>query len=479
MKFGPKSLQNDLLKRHIGPFLFVFLTIMFLLLMQFLMLYLDKIVGKGLPLTVILELILTNLAYMVVLAVPMAVLVASLMVYGSFSESNEFTAVKAAGIHPFKIITPLLIAGGVLFIALVLFSNYILPEANYRARALFIDIRMKKPGFDLKEGVFYDGIEGYTFLVSSIPPESDSLYKISLFQEARDGKDEALIKAEKGRLSTIPTTENLNLILFNGEIFRTILNRSTGKETIEKTAFNSYSINFDLSKLEFSRSNPESRGRNDRTMRAEAMFEVIQTLKTEIENENKSSYEQNRAGTFKFPQFANSRQGSDSLNSRTDSVLYSQTRPRNEQTPPRISKFIALNNLPAFETQREVMRTSIRGIRTRSVNYDGVKNTLKWKNERLSKYWVEIHKKVAIPIGCILFVFIGAPLGLLTKKGNLGIAAVFAAIIFTFYWIGLIQGEKLADRLIVSPFVGMWFINFVFAIIAVFLNIKIIRNRFF
>ena len=478
MKFGPKSLQNDLLKRHIGPFLFVFLTIMFLLLMQFLMLYLDKIVGKGLPLSVILELILTNLAYMVVLAVPMAVLVSSLMVYGSFSESNEFTAVKAAGIHPFKMITPLLIAGGVLFLLLVLFSNYILPEANYRARALFIDIRMKKPGFDLKEGVFYDGIEGYTFLVSSISPETDTLYKISLFQEARDGKDEALIKAKKGRLSTIPNTENLNLILFNGEIFRTILNRSNGTQTIEKTAFNSYSINFDLSKLEFSRSNPESRGRNDRTMRAEAMFEVIQTLKNEIVNENLSSYKQNRAGDFDFTHYGDSKLSSDSVLSTMDSVHSSRIKPRNEKTTPKFSKFIAITNLPAFETQREAMRTSIRGIRTRSVNYDGVKNTLKWKNERLAKYWVEIHKKVAIPIGCILFVFIGAPLGLLTKKGNLGIAAVFAAIIFTFYWIGLIQGEKLADRLMVSPFVGMWFINFVFAIIAIFLHIKIIRNRF-
>lgn len=488
MIVGPKTLQISLLKRLIGPFLFVFLTIMFLLLLQFLMLYIDKIVGKGLPLSVIFELIFSNLAYMVVLAVPMAVLVSTLMVFGSFSETYEFTALRAAGIHPFRIITPVALIGFLLFISMVFFSNYILPEANYRARALFIDIRLKKPGFDLKEGVFYDGIEGYTFLVRSIPNDSDSLYDIHLFQEPRDGKDEARIKARKGVLQTIPGTQNLNLVLFDGQMFRTLLNRKTGKHTLETTSFGTYTINFDLSKLEFSRSNPESRGRNDRTMRAEAMLEVVSTIHEEMKKEADEAFDRNKSVNLQFKHIPETIFEADS------NVVPVQTEPQLQpiesvvsiqptitykKEPKRESAFVAMNQLSDFDTQREIIRTTIRGIRTRAVNYDGIRNTIRWKTERISKYWVEIHKKLAIPIGCIIFVFIGAPLGLLSKKGNLGIAAVFAALIFTVYWIGLIQGEKLADRLIISPTTGMWFINVFFVVIAIFLNKKIISGKVF
>ncbi len=449
---------------------------MFLLLMQFLMMYLDKIIGKGIPLSVIIELILSNLAYMVVLAVPMAVLVSTLMVYGAFSESNEFTATRASGIHPFRVMLPMIIGGGLLFVGMVFFSNYILPEANYRARALFIDIRMKKPGFDLKEGVFYDGIEGYTFLVQHKPSESDSLFGITLFQEARYGKDEALIKAEQGFLSSENVSQSLKLVLVDGEMFRTIRPKGSSEKTIEKTRFGSYTITFDLSKLEFSRSNPESRGRNDRTMRAEAMLEVISTLETEIQRDAENAFNQN--GSIQFlVKLDSTLQASDSLLPvRARQTL---TKPLGEPRvfrEPFSSSLISLNQAESFERQRDILRNAVRGMRARSVNYDGINNTRKWKEERQAKYWVEIHKKIAIPFGALLFVFIGAPIGLLTRKGNLGVAAVISALVFTFYWIGIIQGEKLADRLIISPGWGMWGINLIYAVFGILLMVKINRG---
>ena len=141
MKFPLNKLQLDVLRRHVGPFVFCFLTIMFLLLMQFLILHIDKLVGKGLPLGIIIELILTNLAYMVVLAAPMAVLVACLMAYGKFSELNELTALRAAGVNPIHIINPVLGVAAILTVGLVLFGNYVLPDANQRALAeIFITV---------------------------------------------------------------------------------------------------------------------------------------------------------------------------------------------------------------------------------------------------------------------------------------------------------------------------------------------------
>ena len=151
--------------------------------MQFLILHIDNLIGKDIPIQIIVELILTNLAYMVVLAAPMAVLVATLMAFGKFSELNELTALRASGVNPMKIIRPVLITSILLFVGLAWFSNNVLPEANQKARSLFIDIRLKKPGFELKPNTFYDGIEGYTFLVEHIDGETDSLYDITLFQK--------------------------------------------------------------------------------------------------------------------------------------------------------------------------------------------------------------------------------------------------------------------------------------------------------
>lgn len=154
MKFLPNKIQLSVLRRHIGPFIFCFVTIMFLLLMQFLILYIDKLISKDLPIGIILELIATNLAYMVVLAAPMAVLVASLMAFGKFTELNELTALRAAGVNPIHTVTPVLAAAALLSVFLFWFSNDVLPDANQRARTLFLDIRQKSRGLILKRMSF-------------------------------------------------------------------------------------------------------------------------------------------------------------------------------------------------------------------------------------------------------------------------------------------------------------------------------------
>ncbi|MDZ7692940.1 MAG: LptF/LptG family permease [Balneolaceae bacterium] len=261
MKFLPNKLQLDILRRHVGPFLFCFFTVMFLLLMQFLMLHIDKLIGKGLPMGVIIELIITNLAYMVVLAAPMATLVASLMAFGKFSELNELTAMRAAGVNPFEVIKPVIFSAVLLCIFLAWFSNNVLPDANQRARSLFIDIRTKKPGFDLKPNEFYEGIEGYIFLVKDIDNETDSLYNVTLIQQAStdENRERAVIKADSGILESSKDGQTLTLFLYDGSTLRYLTRPETYESVMEETHFDRYRISFDLSDMSFSRSNPDQR----------------------------------------------------------------------------------------------------------------------------------------------------------------------------------------------------------------------------
>lgn len=440
------KVQKDLLKMHTGPFLFCLFTVMFILLMQFLILHVDKLVGKGLPLMIIIELISNNLAYMVVLAVPMAVLVATLMAFGRFSEWNELTAIRAAGINPIKLMTPVMVVGFLLFLSMAYFSNYVLPESNHKARSLFLDIRMQKPAFDLQPGVFYEDIDGYTFLIKEIDTDTDSLYDVRVFQEKGDHRYEAYINAERGWLES-PDEFTLSLILVDGSILRYLPSARRGEETLEKSNFSRYRMSFDLSDLAFSRSNPEQRSRNDRTMSAQAMMAVVDTLEAEKQNsisrfKSTTSQEEylpfytGESRSFKLPDAV-----------REDTVTVFE------------SEFIVLNRLQNPSAQISSINRAVNSLDYYKSELDNLTSDLEWRELRIAEYLVEVHKKLSIPFACVVFVFLGAPIGMLTRKGNLGFAALISAILLTFYFIAIIQGEKLADRLFITPFTGMWAIN--------------------
>lgn len=461
MKLLPNKIQLDILKRHVGPFLFCFFTVMFLLLMQFLILYIDRLIGKGLPIGIIVELILTNLAYMVVLAAPMAVLVASLLAFGKFAELNELTAMRAAGINPIHAINPVLIAATILSGFLIWFSNDVLPDSNQRARSLFLDIRTKKPGFDLKENEFYDGIEGYTFLVKNIPSESDSLYDVALFQEASSKQDEAIIKAQRGYLQS-SGDQTMTLYLSNGSVLRYLNRMDDGKRTkiLEETAFDKHRISFDLSQMAFNRSNPDKQSRNDRTMDIKAMMAVVDTLAEDIKSEKEKLYLKHSL-----------------LPPETDGEIQNRqltiASPDTTAEKPYASRFAIMEKPASRDAQRQLYNNTLSELRNYRSSYENLMVNANWRVNRIAKYWVEIHKKVSLPLACIIFVLIGAPIGMYTKKGNLGYAALISTGFLTFFWISIIQGEKLADRLFISPFTGMWFSNIFLGIIGGFMLINL------
>jgi len=454
------QVQTDLFRKHIGPFLFCFFTVMFLLLMQFLILHVDKLVGKGLPFLIVSELILSNLAYMVVLAVPMAVLVSTLIAFGKFSEWNELTAIRAAGINPIKLMAPIMLGGVFLFGLMGYFSNYILPESNHKARSLFLDIRMQKPAFDLQPGIFYEDLDGYTFLINEIDSETDSLYDVRVFQDATDNRKEAYINAERGWLES-PDQYTLSLYLYNGSSLRFIPGERREEQTLERSNFSTYRMSFDLTDLSFSRSNPEQRSRNDRTMSAQAMLAVVDTLRAEQQQEIEK-FKKNTGQDQQIP-FHSELGGSLNLirGDLQDTLQIYQ------------SDLIILNRLPNPSTKISSINKAINTIDRYNSELDNLKSNVSWRDFRQAEFLVEVHKKFSIPFACIVFVFLGAPIGMLTRKGNLGVAALISGGLLTIYFIAIIQGEKLADRLIISPFWGMWGINVFFLVVGIILTLHV------
>ncbi|MFA5670102.1 MAG: LptF/LptG family permease [Balneolaceae bacterium] len=457
------KLQLDLLKRHLGPFLFCFFTMMFLLLLQFLILHIDKLIGKDIPISVIIELILTNLAYMVVLAAPMAVLIATLMAFGKFSELNELTAIRASGVNPIRLMAPVFIAATLLFIGLAWFSNSVLPEANHKARSLFIDIRLKKPGFDLKPNSFYDGIEDYTFLVNHIDNKTDSLYDVVLFQEPTDNRERAYITAKKGKLVS-EGSNGLTLFLIDGIMHKTMPSNSNADVNIERTRFQKHRITFDIGDLSFERSDPDRRNRSDRTMNIQSMQVIVDSLQKEINQQYLKSAEMN----YTLPKI----KASDIAQQRDFRILLIDDIDSVKQAPL-TSDLIVLNTINTLDEQIEVLGRTVTDLQNYRATFQSSNANIVWRLKSVSKYTVEIYKKFSIPFSCIIFVLLGAPIGILTKKGNFGVAAIISSVILTIYWISLIQGEKLADRLFVSPFIGMWAFNIIMGIVGLVMLLQL------
>ena len=447
-----------------GPFLGWLATLMFLFLMQFLMKYLPDLVGKGLPFSVIVELVSYNLAYMVVLAVPMSALLATLMTYGHLSESNTYLAIKSAGISLGQLTWPTAIVGVFLTLGMFYFNNHLLPEANFRAKMLWQDIHQKEPGFQLQPGVFYEGIDDYSILVRSRNPTTDSLYDVTIYNYAETGRGQTVIKAERGHLAMRGDGTALSLELHDGEIHRLIpsaYNYSDADDTrYEQVTFARHKLILELSDVLFERSRPEEDSRSDRTTPTIVMLQIVDSLQAQVDAAR------------------------DELRAHSDSLLMDARRNHPRQNASGVQSRIsraepdsaAFAALPAIQRKNMIYDAALERARLVRSEISSYQQTFSWEAQRADQYRVEIHKKFSIALACLLFMIIGAPLGLSIRRGGLGAIGALALGIFLFYWITLVQGEKLADRDLLEPWFGMWIANMVMALVGASLYLYVAKD---
>jgi len=416
-----KYLHRITLRTLPGPFFGWLLLLLFLLLMQFLIKYLPDLAGRDLPLGLILELITYNLAYMFVLAVPMSALLATLMAFGSLAESRAYVVIKASGIPALRIIWPSLAVGLALTGAMTYFNNVLYPESNFRARNIWEDVHAKRPGFDLQPGVFYDGLADYAILVQR--RDGNTLEDILIYdRELRQGKS-STIKAQTGTLE--PQGLSVALNLHNGEIHRLRSSPFRDHERYERLYFDRLRLTLDLSDFTFERTSPTEGPRSDRSTQTSVMVAIVDSLQANIDALR-----------------------SDIQESTSHLATASGTRNESSEDSQRIYAF-------AGESARQISDDANRMMQS-------IERQQRWMN----RYKVEIHKKYSIATACLIFILLGAPLGLSIRRGGLGISAIVALGVFLLYWATLVQGEKLADRGFLEPWISMWVANGIVGFIA-------------
>ncbi len=384
----------------------------------------------------IVKLISYNLAWMVVLVVPMAVLVASLMAFGGMSQRNEIAVMKASGISTYRMILPTFLASIVIAYLLVQFNNHVYPNANHAAKNLMIDISNKKPTLSLVPGVFSTEVDNYAILARKIDQKTNLLEDITLYDYS-DRKSLNIVTAKKGKIYFASDQEKLILDMQNGEIHST---DNFDENLYRKIVFENHKIAMPASQFTFKQSNVGT-SRSERELGAPKMQLIVDSL-SGVKKRYIKIHDDFLAGSFNI----------DTVRSRLTSETTSSGSRR---------IFLQIEN-----KMRNDKNNILSGIRRLVRN-----------QAEINKYKVEIHKKYSLPVACIVFILIGAPLGTMTRKGGFGMAAGISLIFFTIYWAFLISGEKLADRGLFSPFWGMWSANFILGALGVYLTYKTARER--
>lgn len=395
----------------------------------------DRLVGKGLDTFVILQLIAFNLAWMVVLVVPMSTLVATLMAFGNMSQNNEVTIIKASGTSLYKMMMAPLLASIVTGYLLLIFNNDVLPDANHQAKILMQDISRQKPTLSLEPGIFSQEVSNYAILARGINQKTNELRDVTIYDYS-DPKEIKVVTAEKGKIYFSKDQTKLIMSLENGEIHESNVSNTT---LYRRLRFEKHRIAMDGAQFTFQQSALGS-PRGERELSASAMQVIVDSLSI-----SEIKYRED-------------------LTRESEKYFYPDSVTQEINTP-----VIARINKPEYTRILDRLRNERNSVVSRYKRLEARQN-------EINKYEVEIYKKYALPAACVVFVLIGAPLGTMTKRGGFGIAASISLFFFLIYWAFLIGGEKLADRNFFSPFWGMWSANILLTVAGIFLTIRTVRE---
>jgi len=446
-------ISRYILRAHIGPFFFGALTVMFVFLLQFLINFLPQLVGKGLGAWIITQLIALNLAWMVTLAVPMGILVASLMAFGNLGSTNEITIIRSGGGSLLVMMRPMLIAGVLLSLWLYWFNDVVLPDANYRAQMLMVDIQRKKPTFVVDKGQFSTQIDGYSILSRNIDTAQGCMLGVTIYDNTSVDLMN-VVSADTGRINFSTDYSKIVLMLTNGEIHQ--MNQQNMGD-YRRIKFEQHRIIMDASGFAFSRTDERFYSRGDRTMRIADMQQIV------AESEKNILLSQQNIAKMM------------TIQTKYVSGIRDSTQP--ELRGIAIAQDSAAQALAAKPlTRKEAAWRAENRVAGVFSSLDNDMFQIRDRRMTTNKYLVEIHKKYVIPAACLIFVLIGCPLGIMTRRGNFGISGAITLVFYVIYWIFLMTGERLADRGMMPPWLAMWLADIVLGAFGLFLMWRVSRD---
>ena len=464
-----KRLYRYMLRSYVPLLLMTFFICLFIVLMQFLWRYIDDLVGKGLSIDVIGELFFYAALTMVPMALPLAILLASLMIFGNLGEKFELTAMKASGISLLKVMSPLIILISFIAVGAFFFQNNVLPVAQTKMWTLLYSMRQKSPELEIPEGVFYTQIPGYNFYVESKDRDSGTLFNLMIYDVSRGFDNARVILADSGHLKSADDKAHLFLQLYNGEQFENL--RESGAYSQSSQPYRSE--NFDLKEILLAFDANFTR-MDEAGMRNQYVGKNMTQLQATI----------------------------DSVGLRVDSIgaVYAKEikeRPYINVTPvstrlvngkaveevriPYPAASVRSYNIDSvfyadLHRTRNYLTSAIRRVQTIKQEYEFRSFVMEEDRATIRRHGIEMHRKFTLSFACLVFFFIGAPLGAIIRKGGIGTPLVISVLLFIFYYIIDNTGFKFARDGKTAVWEGVWLSSFVLLPLGVFLTYKAMRD---
>lgn len=434
-----------------------FAVVMFILLMQFVWKYIDDFVGKGLDWFLILELMFYVSVTLVPMALPLAILLASIMTFGNLAESYELTALKSAGMSLQKVMKPLIITTLLMAIGAFLFANNVLPVANLKMGTLLYDITHQKPSLDIKEGVFYDGIQDFTIKVAKKDAKKNILYNILIYDHSQRQGNNKIVMAREGVMKMSADENFLLITLKDGHSYEEVISQNNkGFKPLTRTSFKSETIVMDMRDFKMIRTDESLFKDNYQMMNVTQLSNEIDTLK----KDNQERYNAINTQVSKNYNLFSDSTAKPVVDSLTEIMLAQKNW---------IDVFTPDEKKRIFESALNLARTNQSYI---SVNANSVKSAVETEN----RYKIEWHKKFTLSFACLVLFFIGAPLGAIIRKGGIGMPAVVSVCFFLVFHVLSIMGEKSAKEGIWEAWQGAWLSTVVLLPVGIFLTYKATRD---
>jgi len=467
-----RTLSRYLLRQHLAPLGFALAALTALMLLNQIAKQFGSLVGKGLPWSIIIEVFALSIPFIVAVTLPMAVLVAVLYVFTHLASENEITAMQASGISLGRVVAPVL--GGAATVAALsfLWSDQVLPRSNHRLRTLQVDIQRKKPSFTLKEQVINEVVPGQFFLRAAlIDPNANTLKDVTIY-DLGDAERRRIIGADSGRMAYTPGGRDLYLTLQDGDIQQ--VNR-TDPAQFDRTFFRINRLRVAGIGNTLQRTESDTY-KSDREMTICEMQAVVTRAQRDVERARQEARATVQNDLRRLAGLAPVYDAPPLVSDTAPSGFYCQALRRiaewlapkeaAAQTPQGASppRFTPTPGPPQTPSPRAASTPILVTPGATIGEEQRVRSSL----QRAAMYEVEIHKKYAIAAACLIFALVGAPVALRFQRGGIGLVIGMSLLVFTVYYVGLIGGEELGDRLIVSPFVAMWTPNLLFTGIGLF-----------
>ena len=460
--FRPKRLYTFMIQSFLPVFFMTFFICLFIVLMQFLWKYVDEMVGKGIELSVLLELFFYAALTMVPLSLPLSILLASLMTFGNLGEQLELLAIKAAGVSLLRVMRPLIFLVAILSILAFFFQNNVLPQAQVKMWTLLYSMRQKSPELDIPEGVFYDQINGYNLYVGHKDRDNGLLMDMMIYDVSQGFDNAMIVMADSGRLKTTADKKHVILTLYSGESFENLKSDRTNsytnipyrRETFsEKEILIPFDGNFN--RLDDDMMAGQYVGKNYSELRVsiDSLNNIVDSLGGEFAHQLKS------AGYF----------GVSNENLPTDSAMRAQRLQREHEAALATnldSLWMGSNN----QRRQLYVSRALERAQTFKNNHEFSAISLSDKHGAIRRHEIELMKKFTLSLACIIFFFIGAPLGAIIRKGGLAIPIVVSVILFIIYYIIDNSGYKLARDGVWEVWQGIWLSSAVLMPLGIFLT---------